>query len=317
LKNFSGFHVCCGALMRSRSHPWLLCGRRLFSLAGMTFPAGRILFCFFILLFGVGCFRMTEGTLNEEKDPHFMEGKKKVNSMDYDGAIESFERALQANPRSAAAHFELGVLYEERKHDFGSALYHYQRHLQLNPKAPMADVIAGRITECKRQLAKTVSVALVSREIQRDLERLTLTNNALRERMIALEAELNRRPQFITNFVTNWLTTTQFVTRTIEAPAPVTPNNTPVPAPVGNTSSPRLTTTPRNSSGSSRTATPVNRTAAPAGNPAKRVHIVRSGDTLAKLSRQYNVSMDALRRANPGISPNRITAGQSIVIPAR
>lgn len=292
----------------------------------MTFPAGRILICFVFLLFGMGCFRMNEGTLDEEKDPHFIEGKKKVNSMDYEGAIESFERALQANPRSAAAHFELGVLYEERKNDFGAAVYHYQRHLQLNPKSSMSDVVTGRITNCKRELAKTVSVALVSREIQRDLERLTLTNNAMRERLTALEAELTRRPQYITNYMTNWLTVTQFVTRTVEAPAnrqeqttPPDNDRTPPSRPSGSTAGRTGTSGNRSSSTQQRGATgpTATRPAPTAPREAKRIHIVRSGDTLAKISRQYNVSIDSLRRANPRLNPSRIVPGQAVVIPTQ
>ena len=41
--------------------------------------------------------------------------------MDYKGAIESFSKALEVNPRSAKAHFELGWLYEEKDPDPAAA----------------------------------------------------------------------------------------------------------------------------------------------------------------------------------------------------
>jgi LysM repeat protein len=269
--------------------------------------------CLFSLLFLSGCFQM-ENSYEEEKDPHFIDGKNKVNSMDYDGAIDSFEKALQANPRSAAAHFELGFLYEQ-KNDFGAAIYHYQRHLRLRPNSAMAEVVKGHITGCTREMAKTVSVAVVNREVQRDLERLTQTNSWLMQRVVFLEAELNRRPQYITNFVTNWLTVTQLV-------ASAAPAGT-----VASTPATGSAPQPRQSSPSVSVARPqpdtraaVRSTLSPTAQPvqpARTTHVVRSGETLASIGRRYGVSIEKLRTANPGLNPNKIKPGQSIVVPAR
>ncbi len=86
-----------------------------------------------------GCLPSSEGTSDERKDPYFISGKKRVLDRDYDGAIEAFEKALEANPQSAAAHFELGVLYDEQKHDYAAALYHYDRAVRLQPNKYPAD----------------------------------------------------------------------------------------------------------------------------------------------------------------------------------
>src|SRR5207247_3258499 len=61
-----------------------------------------------------GCLPIAETPLDEEKDPNFIDGRNHQNTMDYKGAIDCFERAVQANPRNAAAHFELGLLYQDR-----------------------------------------------------------------------------------------------------------------------------------------------------------------------------------------------------------
>ena len=53
-----------------------------------------------------GCSSSDQSQLDEEKEPHFVLGKGRVNAMDYQGAIEAFEQSLEANPHSAAAHFD-------------------------------------------------------------------------------------------------------------------------------------------------------------------------------------------------------------------
>src|SRR4051794_25673166 len=78
-----------------------------------------------------GCESPKAADRDEQKNPHFVEGKERTKARDYKGAIDAFQRALDANPNSALAHFELGMLYE--KHDdqnewrYVLALYHYYR----------------------------------------------------------------------------------------------------------------------------------------------------------------------------------------------
>ena len=45
------------------------------------------------------------------------------------------------------------------------------------------------------------------------------------------------------------------------------------------------------------------------------VYIVQSGDTLSSIASRFNVSVDALVAANPGLDPNLISQGQQIIIP--
>ena len=89
-----------------------------------------------LLLAGVsGCLPSGQSQMEEEKESHFLAGKNCVNSMDYTGAIEEFEKALRANPDSASAHFQLGWLCEEKEPDPAVAIYHYQQFLKLRPNA--------------------------------------------------------------------------------------------------------------------------------------------------------------------------------------
>ena len=74
-----------------------------------------------LALAGGGCLPSGSNPLEEQREPHFLAGKSRVNSMDYEGAAEAFEKALEVNPRSAAAHFELGLLCENNRQDFAAA----------------------------------------------------------------------------------------------------------------------------------------------------------------------------------------------------
>lgn len=50
--------------------------------------------------------------------------------------------------------------------------------------------------------------------------------------------------------------------------------------------------------------------------PAARQHVVAGGETLYHISKVYNVSMDELLRANPGLSAETLKAGATLAIPA-
>ena len=135
-----------------------------------------------VLLAGLllsGCLPSTPQ--DEEKEPYFLAGKSRVNSMDYKGAIESFEKAVEVNPRSAAAHFELALLYDQKESDPAAAIYHYERYLKLAPNSGKEDMVKPRILACEQQLAQSVSLAPVSEKQQRELERLLEENKRLRE----------------------------------------------------------------------------------------------------------------------------------------
>ena len=76
----------------------------------MTFSVG-LFRAALLLLAGLllsGCLPSAPG--DEEKEPYFLAGKSRVNTMDFKGAVESFEKAVEVNPKSAPAHFELGWL---------------------------------------------------------------------------------------------------------------------------------------------------------------------------------------------------------------
>jgi tetratricopeptide (TPR) repeat protein len=130
-----------------------------------------------------------DSRVDEEKDPHFQRGINLVNSQDFPGAVEEFETALETNPRSAAAHFQLGCLYDTKVNDSAAAIYHYQKYLLLEPQSDRASLVQQRIRLCKQELANTEFPLPNSQNFQRELDRLTMENVSLRQQLAAL-----RRP---------------------------------------------------------------------------------------------------------------------------
>jgi len=153
-------------------------------------------FCGLLALGGLalgGCVPSAQSQSDEEKESHFLAGKSRVSTMDYEGAVEAFEKALEVNPRSGAAHFELGCLYDQQEVDPAAAIYHYEKYLNLRPDAGNADVVRQRINTCKQELARNVSLGPLSERQQRELEMLAQKNK-----------ELEKENKRLSELVENW-----------------------------------------------------------------------------------------------------------------
>lgn len=237
-----------------------------------------------------GCSNSSPGPLDEEKEPHFLAGKRCVSTMDYKGAIECFQKALELNPRSGSAHLELGWLFDQKETDPAAAIFHYEQYLRLRPGADNAELIQQHIMTCKQELARTVSLGPVTEKVQHDLEqlaeekqRLTDENKRLRDELEKYRAQAGR-----------------------EQPAA----NSSVPA-----------TLARSGIGGPGTAGAVQPQAAP-GRPAAvpapgaRTHTVKPGENPILIARKYGVKVDALLAANPRLDPRRLQVGQALIIPA-
>ncbi len=128
-----------------------------------------------------GCVPGDASPQDEEKESHYVLGKGRVNARDFAGAIQAFNESLEANPRSAAAHFQLACLFDTQESDPAAAIHHYQEFLRLNPKANNAEVIRQRIYSCKQQLAADVLPLPSAPAAQKQLEELVEKNRRLQE----------------------------------------------------------------------------------------------------------------------------------------
>jgi len=247
------------------------------------------------LLLG-GCSLSGENQQDDEKEPHFVLGKSRVNAMDYSGAAEAFAEALEVSPHSAAAHYQLAWLCENKLSDPAAAIYHYQEYLKLDPKAGNPDVINQRIYSCKQQLVTDVMELPSAPSAQQKIEKLAEENRHLQEQLDKWQT---------------WYAAQ--LTARAAAPATPTPQAQPATQPPGTPApddvSPQIT--PRPSPTPSVSPRPV-----PAFPPRMRTHVVASGETLAAIARKAGVSLAALQAVNPNLNPRRLHTGQTINLPS-
>jgi tetratricopeptide (TPR) repeat protein len=242
-----------------------------------------------------GCGPVAQSRLDEEKEPRYLAGKSRVSSLDYKGAIECFEQALDLNPRSASAHFELAWLLDQNEGDAAAAIYHYSKYLALRPAAENADLIKQRIVACKQDLARTVSLGPVSEKVQRELEQLLEENR-----------QLNQENKRLNEALEQWR---GFAAR---------PNS--------GTNSTGLRGAASHLPGSGSEAGKAvreSKAAAMADSDQRlgsrsvgRTHTVQPGETPILIARKYGVRLDALLAANPRLDPRRLKVGQALSLPA-
>jgi len=256
-----------------------------------------------LIVVTAGCVRTAEGPQEEQRNPFFLAGKERLQAMDYQGAADSFERALQDDPKSVLTHFELGVLYDTHLADFPAALYHYNKALKYRPTGYPADTIRYRIPACRQELIKGDSLAVSNPSALRDLEKLREENQELRRQLGELRLAASRRLGVTTG-----------------DPSVATSVAARYPAAGGLGSGVGSTISPLASGGSASGITPGSgQTGSVAASSTGRTktHTVRPGETVASLSRQYNVRIPAILAANRGLDPKRLRVGQTVQIPAR
>lgn len=238
-----------------------------------------------LLIFSLGGCMPAASQLDEEREPHFLAGKSRISTMDFQGAIEAFEQALQVNPQSASAHFELACLCDQKESDPAAAIYHYDCYLKLRPGAENAGVVKERIMKCKQQLAQTVSLGPVSEKVQHDLQELTQENQRLTEQNRVLKAQLD-----------SWQAYAARLDALTNQPPAAIPSRAPslVAAPI-----------------------PTNLAEAPTAPTTHRTHTVKPGETPILIAKRYGIRLNALLAANPGLDPRRLRVGQNLNVPGR
>ena len=282
-----------------------------------------------------GCFPTSESSLDEQKDPHFIDGKARLRTQDFQGATESFERALQNNPKSAAAHFELGALYDTQLKEPVAAIYHFQKYLSLNTNSDLRDIIQTRISHKKIEIARSSAFWVVNAAAQEhisNLQRQVSTNAAesavlradrtnILQILAQTRAELSRKPTVVTNYMTNYVP--RYITNYVRVQSPVTQQPAPAPAPqapvkrelpsnIYNHSTPA--TRYGVVQGSGNTAkTPTTPTPAV---PATKTHLVKKGETMSTIAAQHGIPLSALQAANRSVGSNRLRVGMTLVVPS-
>ena len=236
-----------------------------------------------------GCLPSSPGPADEQKEPYYLTGKARENTLDFKGAIEAFEKALEANPQNASAHFELGLRYEHEA-DYSAAIYHFERYLKLRPESDRSQLVKDRITQNKMELSKTTVFGPLTQNLTREFDKLAEENKQLRAENERLRA--NQASQSSQN-----------------------PGSASLAGQAG-------LSVPRQPSGSPadtrQTGTPITRGGVASGSEPRTVlrsHAVKAGDTPTSIAKKYGVKLEALMAANPTLDPKRMRVGQPVKIP--
>ena len=147
-------------------------------------------FCLCLLAGGLAFNSCTPAPNNsqEDKEPHYLTGRRLVQQRDWDGAERAFLRSLESNPRSSLAHYELGIIYLSHKAEPAGAIFHLNRDLTFNPQAPNKNEVQGHIDAAKLDLAADIhgtpdapSQSILN--LRNKLNQLAAENQALRHQM--------------------------------------------------------------------------------------------------------------------------------------
>jgi len=253
----------------------------------------------------------------DDTNPHFHKAAKYEADSNYLAAIREYEAALRDNPDVAAADTHIGILYYKLGNPI-AAIYYFQNYLDARPEAKDREEIQERIDKAKSDFAMTLpnSPARNAEEFAR-----IATENLQFKRTIAdLQMQLAKykaaeagsgspaiestpAPTSSTNF----LTSTNTVAASTNAPAPTALTST-------NSTPPVIAATTNN--------IPVGKAVPNDPNAPARTHVIAKGDSLWKIARQYypediKAGVEKIKTANPDKTANvrGLKLGDTLIIP--
>jgi tetratricopeptide (TPR) repeat protein len=129
---------------------------------------------------------------DQERNPYYRKAKALQEERDFQGAVESYRKALEVEPGLAGAHFALGLLYDDKLGDPVAAIYHYRRYLDLKPDSDKRQLVEDFIERAKLSLvaklpqSPVVDPGALSR-LQSEKAALLQENQVLKARVAELE----------------------------------------------------------------------------------------------------------------------------------
>lgn len=291
----------------------------------------RLSGCCLALTLGAGCDLLHRGETDERREANFQTGYNQNLQGHFDEAIRSYQRALDANPRNALAHRELGFLLREQKHDYVTAVYHLRRCQEIlasrNDRDAKDPTIDDAIRESKLLLAVEFSSQIGQQQTQSRTDELKRRN----EELVATVNRLTQQLAAATQGGSRPAASNTIQTIAAPQPAPqngaTTPQTTSLgpgnngaatqpgksgtvaPSPVPK----RAPVTSHSPSTSSSTLTSTSTT--PSTSKGPKTHVVRSGETPASIARSHGLTLQQLTAANRGLDARHLRVGQTLNLP--
>ena len=232
-----------------------------------------------------GCGQRANRVVDEEREPYYLKGQEYLRQLNHEDAIKAFHQALEVNPRSSAAHKELGILYEKHENDPAAAIYHYRRFLKLNPDSPIAKDISDRVAGCQIDLVEEMKDSGANERRRQEMADLKdkLTHLAQQFEKVQHENDVLRKRLRNIN------------PRLAKVTPPPTPTQPAVPK---KSPAPMTKAQPHKHESTS-----------------PRQHKVKPNENPTKIARKYAIPLQRLLAANPGLNPRRMQVGQMLKIP--
>jgi len=249
-------------------------------------------------LSGCGWFHFG-GDDKQAVERHLSQAKKLYEQRDYLGAIRAYEDILKIQPRYARAHLKIGLIYDHNLKDHLSAAYHYQRFLQLSDSdSAEADLARSSLENARLQFAATVPNS--SGQGSPEVVQLRSENVALHRQVDELKRDIVRLRGKLAGSDPRYAVGSGEA-RSIRGSQKTEPPIVPSPSPP-----PRVQTPP--------TAKPVIKPS-----PISKTYVIKKGDGIQSIAEKVYGDRSRWREimaANPKIKdPNRLTPGQTIVLP--
>ena len=253
---------------------------------------------FFLLasvFFGGGCGPLDNSYEDEEKEAHYLAGKKYRSNRQHEKALKAFEQSLLVIPNSASAHFQLGSLYLEKEfQNPARAIYHFEKMLRLREDHHLAEEVRNHIDKCKMKIAGEVEPLPGATQTSEEMKRLHRENKKLTEKVDQLRGEMDKLKLSLDRAASPRSPSSNSGEENL-----LTGRNSPSPA--VNRAPPTAVNPPNPPT--------------PRENPRFIKHILDQGDSFYALARKYGSSAKAIQSANPSMHPKRLQIGTVVNIP--
>lgn len=282
---------------------------------------GALLILSLALLLGTaGCDFLT-GTQDAENNALLAEANARRRALDYQGAIALLDKALDADPGLARAHFELGLIDYNDVQDYPGAIYHFRKLLQLRPNWPQRDAVEAFIRASTIEIAKTAPLDPQTPRTERYISKLLSTNGVLRAENGKLRQQLQSAVVQLHQLArTNYIVMAQ-LRQTVIQGVKLQQALAAAETRIRDLEAHSKTANPPPTTSQVARRTPVavtpqrQQTPSSPSSAAARTYVVRRGDNLSAIARRAGCSLSRLRAANPDLHSTIIHPGQVLNLP--
>ena len=214
---------------------------------------------------------------SEVDEPHYRRGTQLLKAGRTQEALAAFLKVIEKRGGDAPeSHLEVGLLYLQNIKDPIAAIYHFRKFLELRPNSPQADLVRQRIETATKEFARTLPAQPLEGQLQRVelmelVDKLQKENTQLKDEIARLRGLPVSSTSSSSGSVFNGIASSGTDAEPAPLPAtPVTPLGPPRTTAPAQTPPTRQTTQQQASDSST-----------------VRIHVVKQGDTLYRISIQY------------------------------